>query len=160
MQAASARDHQRAVSGFRQGSIFPFTWVRFTFVTAFDPVMQNQGASAQELLALLLLALPSVLTRQKLLLLLELTERHHALAAVRRESRPASRRVFKDTPIKMTYFRFLSLSRIFRSRVSSRSISSPRLCAMRSSLSMASLGGTVFPLGAVKHPCGFWYITR
>jgi hypothetical protein len=45
--------------------------------------MQNQGASAQELLALLLLALPSVLTRQKLLLLLELTERHHALAAVR-----------------------------------------------------------------------------
>lgn len=122
--------------------------------------MQNQGASAQELLALLLLALPSVLTRQKLLLLLELTERHHTLAAVREESRPASRRVFKDTPIKMTYFRFLSLSRIFRSRVSSRSISSPRLCAMRSSLSMASLGGTVFPLGAVKHPCGFWYITR
>ena len=43
--------------------------------------MQNQGASAQELLALLLLALPSVLTRQKLLLLLELTERHHTLAA-------------------------------------------------------------------------------
>ena len=35
------------------------------------------------MLALLLLALPSVLTRQKLLLLLELTERHHALAAVR-----------------------------------------------------------------------------
>ena len=159
MQAASARDHQWAVSGFRQGSIFPFTWVRFTFVTAFDPVMQNQVASAQELLALLLLALPSVLTRQKLLLP-ELTERHHALAAVRGKSRPASRRVFKDTPIKMTYFRFLSLSRIFRSRVSSRSISSPRLCAMRSSLSMASLGGTVFPLGAVKHPCGFWYITR
>ena len=160
MQAASARDHQRAVLGFRLGSIFPFTWVRFTSVTAFDPVMQNQGASAQELLALLLLALPSVLTRQKLLLLSELTERHHALAAVRGKSRPASRRVFKDTPIKMTYFRFLSLSRIFRSRVSSRSISSPRLCAMRSSLSMASLGGTVFPLGAVKHPCGFWYITR
>jgi hypothetical protein len=52
--------------------------------------MQNQGASAQELLALLLLALPSVLTRQKLLLLLELTERHHTLAAVREESRPAS----------------------------------------------------------------------
>jgi hypothetical protein len=49
--------------------------------------MQNQGASAQELLALLLLALPSVLTRQKLLLLLELTERHHTLAAVRGESR-------------------------------------------------------------------------
>jgi hypothetical protein len=49
--------------------------------------MQNQGASAQELLALLLLALPSVLTRQKLLLLPELTERHHALAAVRGKSR-------------------------------------------------------------------------
>ena len=45
--------------------------------------MQNQGASAQELLALLLLALPSVLTRQKLLLLLALTERSHQLAAVK-----------------------------------------------------------------------------
>ena len=43
--------------------------------------MQNQGASAQELLALLLLALPSVLTRQKLLLLPELAERVHALTA-------------------------------------------------------------------------------
>ena len=43
--------------------------------------MQNQGASAQELLALLLLALPLLLTLQKLLLLPELGERSHQLLA-------------------------------------------------------------------------------
>lgn len=129
-------------------------------VTAFDPAFAyaKSGASAQELLALLLLALPSVLTRQKLLELLALTERHHALAAVKRDRRPATRRVFKDTPTNIFYFLFLSLSRTFRSRVSSLSISSPRLWAMRSSFSSASLGGTVFPLATVKQPCGFWYM--
>lgn len=40
-------------------------------------------ATAQELFALLLLALPLVLTRQKLFVFVALTDRHHALAAVK-----------------------------------------------------------------------------
>jgi len=57
----------------------------------------------------------------------------------------------------MTYYRFLSLSMMFRSRVSSWSISSPSSWAMRSSRSAASLGGTLLPLLSVKAPCGLQY---
>lgn len=83
MQAASAQGSRLAVLGFRLGSVFPFAWVRFTPVTAFDPAfsaIRNPGARPFELYALLLLALPSVLTRQKLLELLELTERQKTFA--------------------------------------------------------------------------------
>ena len=46
----------------------------------------------------------------------------------------------------------------FRSSFS-RSIKSPRLCAILSSLAVASLALTDFPLLVVKAPSGFWLIT-
>ena len=110
------------------------------------------------MLALLLLALPSVLTRQKLLELLEFGERHHALAAVRKAALPPG--AFSEIHPHMTVYRFLSLSIMFRSRVSSWLIRLPRLSAMLSSFLVASAGGRLFPLPSAKQPCGFWPIIR
>lgn len=78
MQEASVQGHQRAVLGIEtQGSTTPFTSVvfhlksRLPSVTTFDRVyLQNPGRNPPELLALLLLLLPSVQTITKLLLLL------------------------------------------------------------------------------------------
>ena len=42
----------------------------------------------------------------------------------------------------------------------SRSISSPRLWAILSSFTVASSASTAFPFAVVKHPSGFWFITR
>ena len=102
----------------------------------------------------MLLALPLLLSRQKLLEFVALTDRQATLAAVNGSAALPHGTFFRDTP-KMTYFLFLSLSRTARISSFSRSIFSPRLCAISSSFLVASAGGMLFPSGFVKHPCGF-----
>jgi hypothetical protein len=86
--------YQRAVLGFLHGKYLSFRRGSFRLsVTPFNPPrrykrgLRNPGATARELLALLLFAVPLVLTLQKLLLLLALTERNHQFA-VEQETRP------------------------------------------------------------------------
>lgn len=104
--------------------------------------------------ALLLFGLPLVLTRQKLFVFVALTERHHALAAVK-GSAALPLGTFSEIHPKMTYFLFRSLSKTALISSFSRSIFSPRFCAISSSFLVASAAGMLRPSVLVKHPCGF-----
>ena len=95
-----------------------------------------------------------ILRKWKLFVFVALTERHHALAAVK-GSAALPLGTFSEIHPKMTYFLFRSLSKTALISSFSRSIFSPRFCAISSSFLVASAAGMLRPSGLVKHPCGF-----
>lgn len=96
MQAASDRLYRRNVLAFQQGINSPSVKVLISLKTTFLTMhVRNPNATPYELLALLLLAVPLLLTLQKLVALLPLGERSHQLVAEQRRQ-------------NLTYFFFIN----------------------------------------------------
>lgn len=109
--------------------------------------------------ALLLLALPSVLTRQKLLELLELTERQKTFAVEPPEGAALPSGTFSKTHPNYSFSFPVTLQDVPQQGFLLVDQFAQAL-AMLSSLAVASPAGMVFPLLSVKHPCGFCDIIR
>ena len=159
MQAASVKWPQSAVSGFGPGSISPFTKgpVRFLLHLTRPPRgVVKSGAHAPGIVRVVVVGAAVGVDKAEIVRVARIDGTAPDIGRRQRVRRPATRHVFRDTPKwPVIYFLFRSLSRTARISSFSRSIFSPRLCDISSSFLVASAGGTLFPSGLVKHPCGF-----
>ena len=152
--ASSVRAGSSAGSfSFRQGSIFPFTWVRFTFVTAFDQLCKIRG-QRPGIVGVVIVGAAVGVDKAEIVAVARIDGTAPRIGRRQREKPPC---------LPARFQRYTHKNDLFPLPVALQDIpqqgvlpvyQSPRLCAMRSSLSMASLGRTVFPLGAVKHLAG------
>ena len=159
MQAASVQGPQRAVLGSRQGSISPFTKgpVRFLLHLTRSPRgVVKSGGHGPGIVRVVVVRVAVGVDKAEIVRVRRIDGTAPRIGRRQRVRRPATRHVFRDTPKwPVIYFLFRSLSRTARISSFSRSIFSPRLCAISSSFLVASAGGMLFPSGFVKHPCGF-----
>ena len=105
--------------------------------------------------ALLLLALPLVLTRQKLLVFVALTDRHHALAAVKGSAALPLGTFTEIHPMASELFSFPVALQDGPDQFVFPVDLFPQALRHVVQFLVASAAGTLFPSGFVKHPCGF-----
>ena len=159
MQAASVHGPQRAVSGLSPGKYLSFHKGSGSFPTAFDP-FPSRGCEIRGhgpgIVRVVVVGVAVGVDKAEIVRVRRIDGPAPRIGRRQSTRRPATRHVFRDTPKwPVIYFLFRSLSRTARISSFSRSIFSPRLCDISSSFLVASAGGTLFPSGLVKHPCGF-----
>ena len=160
MQAASVQGPQSAVSGFWPGKYLSFHNGSGSFPTAFDPPplaeVVKSGGHGPGIVRVVVVGAAVGVDKAEIVRVRRIDGPAPRIGRRQSTRRPATRHVFRDTPKwPVIYFLFRSLSRTARISSFSRSIFSPRLCDISSSFLVASAGGTLFPSGLVKHPCGF-----
>lgn len=151
--------HKGRFRAYRSGSISPFTKgpVRFLLHLTRSPRgVVKSGGHGPGIVRVVVVGVAVGVDKAEIVRVRRIDGPAPRIGRRQSTRRPATRHVFRDTPKwPVIYFLFRSLSRTARISSFSRSIFSPRLCDISSSFLVASAGGTLFPSGLVKHPCGF-----